>query len=76
MTYIRLYTCLLALFVTESAFAYIGPGVGITTIVAVLGIFFGIVLLLFGVIWYPLKRLILKSKKNELEESVEDDEVM
>ena len=48
-----------------AAFAYIGPGMGAGAIASVLGILFGVLLLLVGVIWYPLKRLIrfLRKKK-------------
>ena len=49
----------------QFALAYIGPGLGSGTIVAVLGTLAGILMLLVGVIWYPIKRLIrrFKSKK-------------
>ena len=45
------------------AFAYVGPGMGGGLIVAVLGIFVAIFLALFGVIYYPIKRMINKKKK-------------
>ena len=55
----RLYLALLALLLTPSlAFAYIGPGLGAGAIAAVLGILGGVALLVVGVLWYPLKRLI------------------
>ena len=45
--------------------AYIGPGLGTGALAAVLGILAGLVMLLVGVIWYPIKRLIrrLRSKR-------------
>ena len=45
--------------------AYIGPGLGAGAVVAVLGTLAGLLMLLVGVIWYPMKRLIrrFKSKK-------------
>lgn len=48
-----------------SASAYIGPGLGTGAIAAVLGIASGLLMLLVGVVWYPVKRLIrrLRSKK-------------
>ena len=53
------YLALLALLLTPSlAFAYIGPGLGAGAIAAVLGILGGVALLVVGVLWYPLKRLI------------------
>lgn len=47
------------------AMAYIGPGLGMGAVVAVLGTVFGLLMLVVGVIWYPVKRLIrrLRSKK-------------
>ena len=45
------------------ALAYVGPGMGGGVIVAVLGIFVAIFLALFGVIYYPIKRMINKKKK-------------
>ena len=45
------------------ALAYVGPGMGGGLIVAVLGIFVAIFLALFGVIYYPIKRMINKKKK-------------
>ena len=47
------------------ALAYIGPGLGAGAVVAVLGTLAGLLLLVVGVVWYPIKRLIrrFKSKK-------------
>jgi hypothetical protein len=39
------------------AFAYIGPGLGTGAIVAVLGAIVGVLMLAFGILWYPLKKL-------------------
>lgn len=40
------------------AYAYVGPGVGAGTIAVVLGVLGAIVLWVFAVLWYPLKRLL------------------
>ena len=47
------------------AFAYIGPGLGAGAVGAVLAILAGVLMLVVGVLWYPLKRLIkfLRRKK-------------
>lgn len=45
-----------------AAQAYIGPGVGAGALTAVLGVLGSIVLAIFAVIYYPIKRL-LKGKK-------------
>ncbi|PIP03098.1 MAG: hypothetical protein COX55_01715, partial [Zetaproteobacteria bacterium CG23_combo_of_CG06-09_8_20_14_all_54_7] len=52
-----------AIFYPLNAYAYIGPGLGIGTIGAVLGILGSLVLALIAIIWYPLKRL-FKKKRN------------
>ena len=53
--------------ITTSSFAYLGPGVGGGFIVATIGIIVGIIAALFGLIWFPLKRLIkrIREKKNK-----------
>ncbi len=43
---------------------YIGPGMGVGTIAAIIGIFSSIFLSIIAIFWYPLKRFIrfLKNK--------------
>ena len=50
---------------STAAFAYIGPGLGAGAVASVLGILFGPLLLVVGIVWYPMKRLIqfLRKKK-------------
>lgn len=51
------------------AHAYLGPGIGGGVIAATLGIIVAIFAALFGLIWFPLKRIFKKKKekkKNEL----------
>lgn len=45
-----------------AALAYIGPGVGLGAIGAVIGVIGSVFLAIFAVVWYPVKRL-LKGKK-------------
>lgn len=47
------------------AFAYIGPGLGAGAVTVVLGIASGLLMLVVGVVWYPVKKLIcrFRSKK-------------
>ena len=40
-----------------SAQAYIGPGMGAGVVATVLGILAGILMLIVGVVWYPIKKL-------------------
>jgi len=48
---------MLALY-APTADAYVGPGLGLGAIAAVLGVFVALLLLVVGLIWYPLKRFI------------------
>jgi hypothetical protein len=53
-------------FPSPSAQAYIGPGVGAGVVATVLGVVSSIVLLLVGIIYYPIKRAVkmVKGKDN------------
>jgi len=44
------------------AFAYLGPGVGLSAIGAFLALIIGVIIAFFGFIWYPVKRLLRKGK--------------
>ena len=48
--------------ITTSSFAYLGPGVGGGVIAATIGIIVAIFAALFGLIWFPIKRLLKKRK--------------
>ena len=50
-------------------FAYVGPGLGIGTIGAVLGVVGSIFLALFAAIYYPFKRL-LKNRKAKVRNDI------
>ena len=50
----------LTLLGTSSAFAYVGPGVGLGVIGTLFGIFAAVALALFGLFWYPIKRAFSK----------------
>ena len=59
----RLFVFTTALLLTGGqAFAYIGPGLGLGIIGVFVGVGAAIVLTLFGIIWYPLKRLLGKKR--------------
>ena len=60
-----IFNLLLFCFITTSAFAYLGPGIGGGAIAATLGIIIAIFAALFGLIWFPLKRLIKKKKEKK-----------
>jgi hypothetical protein len=53
-------------------FAYIGPGIGVGTLAVVLGFIASILLAVFAVLWYPLKRLFKRRRKKPLAEGTEE----
>ncbi|MEO8722858.1 MAG: hypothetical protein ABI395_04945 [Sphingobium sp.] len=50
--------CMFALAATEPAFAYVGPGAGLTFIGSLLALIGAVLAGIFGFIWYPIKRLL------------------
>ena len=49
-------------FVPGVAHAYIGPGLGVGAIAAVLGVISAVLLAIFAVVYYPIKRAMRKRK--------------
>tara|TARA_A100001015_G_C14999682_1_gene717895 strand:- start:417 stop:638 length:222 start_codon:yes stop_codon:yes gene_type:complete len=54
------------------AYAYIGPGIGGGVIAAIVGLFAAIFLGLWGILYYPIKR-VLKNRKDKKILSKESD---
>jgi membrane-bound ClpP family serine protease len=46
------------------AMAYVGPGAGLSAIGAFIALIAGVVVAIFGFLWYPIKRLIRKRKED------------
>ena len=51
------------LIISSPASAYIGPGMGGGVIAAVLGVVGAVLLALFGILYYPIKRMLKNKKK-------------
>ena len=64
---------LLLIPISSKAYAYLGPGVASGYIMATIGIVIAIIAGLFGLIWFPLKRLLNKAtaKKNEKRDKID-----
>lgn len=63
LTKIYLFMISLAFtFTPENAYAYIGPGTGLTAIGAFIALVAGVIIIIFGFVWYPVKR-ILRSRR-------------
>lgn len=57
-------TVILCLISSES-FAYLGPGIGGGVVAATIGIIVAIFAALFGLIWFPVKRILKKRKERK-----------
>lgn len=53
---------LIAAILPGAASAYIGPGMGAGALAAVVGVVGSILLAVFAVLWYPIKRMLKGSK--------------
>ncbi len=49
----------------QPAFAYIGPGTGLSAIGAFLALVAGVIVTILGFFWYPIKRILGKKKSQE-----------
>lgn len=59
----------------QSAFAYIGPGSGVTFVGSIIALAAGLILGLIGFVWYPVKRLLrYVRERNDADFHNEDDE--
>lgn len=58
------FLIIILLLIFKPVSAYIGPGMGGGVVAAILGIIGAILLALFGIIYYPIKRAI-KNKKQK-----------
>ena len=54
------------IFIKTTANAYIGPGMGLGAIMTILGIIGAIILSIVAIIYYPIKRLIIKIKNKKI----------
>ncbi len=55
------------LLISFPSYAYIGPGMGGGVIAAIIGFFAAIILGLWGILYYPIKRAINNRKKKKTE---------
>ena len=65
MSKITIITLLVLFSLSSTAYAYIGPGMGGGIILATIGIVIAIFAAIFGIIWFPIKRLIQKRRERK-----------
>ena len=56
---------LILFFFTNPSFSYLGPGVGGGIIAATLGVIIAILAAIFGLIWFPIRKIFIKKKNNK-----------
>jgi uncharacterized membrane protein YdjX (TVP38/TMEM64 family) len=54
-----------------TAFAYVGPGAGLSIVGSLLALLAAIVIGVFGFIWYPVRRVLRKRKQRQAEIAAE-----
>ncbi len=70
----KLILFILLFLIPLPSYAYIGPGMGGGVIVAIIGFFAAILLGLWGILYYPIKRALKNSKdKKELSKDSKKD---
>ena len=58
-----------------SAFSYVGPGMGGGLIAATLGVVISLLVAIFAVIWFPIKRFLKQKKQKNIEvNKIEEEE--
>jgi membrane protein implicated in regulation of membrane protease activity len=63
------FAILLLALTPVQALAYIGPGMGLGAAATVLGLFVAFILLLVGLIWLPIRRMLRQRKQKQQSQS-------
>lgn len=71
----RILIFVLASTLPSVAYAYIGPGAGISAIGSLLALIAAVLLAIVGFVWYPMKRVMKNRRKARTETAEEDKEV-
>mgnify|MGYP001253357167 CR=1 FL=1 len=62
-----LFTTITFFILYDTSHAYLGPGIGGGILIATLGVVIAIFAAIFGLVWYPLKKILKnRKKKNDL----------
>ena len=51
--------------IPQTSFAYVGPGLAMGTLLMILGVLGSLVLAILAIVYYPIKKLIKKSKSKK-----------
>ena len=66
------YIFFLLLIISKPSFAYVGPGLGLGPIIIALTTVGAILIAIVAIIYYPIKKIILKLKKKDKIKSTQD----
>jgi hypothetical protein len=48
----------------NAAYAYVGPGLGAGTLAVAVGLIGSVILAIFAIVWYPIKRILKRRRTN------------
>lgn len=65
MLKIFLFTTVTFFIIYGSSHAYLGPGIGGGILIATLGVVIAICAAIFGLVWYPLKKVLKNRRKKK-----------
>ena len=68
----KLIILVILLTITNTAHAYLGPGMSGGILIATIGVVVAVFAALFGVLWFPIKRML--KKRNDKEKSSKSNE--
>jgi hypothetical protein len=71
----KLFLFLFLFFISMPSYSYIGPGMGGGVIIAVIGFIAAIILGIWGVLYYPIKRALKKRKSIKQNTNSFDNEI-
>tara|TARA_Y100000768_G_C23818656_1_gene605412 strand:- start:297 stop:521 length:225 start_codon:yes stop_codon:yes gene_type:complete len=71
----KLFLFLFLFFISMPSYSYIGPGMGGGVIIAVIGFITAILLGIWGVLYYPIKRALKKRKDNKRDTNPSNNEI-
>ena len=71
----KLFLFLILFCISMPSYSYIGPGMGGGVIIAIIGFFTAILLGIWGVLYYPIKRALKKRKDNKRNTNSSDNEI-
>lgn len=65
----KIILIILFLLISNQAKAYLGPGIAGGILTASIGIVVGILVLIFGILWFPIKRFFRKKKDIKIQKN-------